>query len=292
MNPNGGGSLGTVNVVGYNVYLNGGSTTTQTASNLSYSFSNGAASIVFPNNNSSYFFAGTELLYFSPDGTFCFGGSTGYPDMLVGVKAPTSGAPSLSGVYATAGISEDESQAANGFVDLQTFYGSLVSQVNNSSYIVENDRINDPFEYYTYSSGYYDLASGIEGSGIYSNGYIKFALNQSGTVRIGAGIGLNPSPLIGLFCGGAGTYAHGIGHRTLSDRCTGQCELRAVHDRNQRRSVPDAIRLRVHNPDSARFHSPTSYDSWRRAGYGGRNSRTHRLREPLADQSRRALRDQ
>jgi uncharacterized protein (TIGR03437 family) len=185
--PDGNGNLGTVNVTGY-FGGNGGTQTIQSDAGMKYSFSNGAANIVFPNNNTSYFFAGPEYLYFSQDGSFCFGGSPQYPDMIIGVRAPTSGAPpALSGIYYTAGIDENESQVSAGFADFDAFYGSLNAFAGN---IIGSDRVNDLFRDNTYSSTYYDSYKGITSGGLYSEaGFANFALNGNGSIRIGAGIG-------------------------------------------------------------------------------------------------------
>jgi len=193
MNPDGNGNLGTVSVNGYNVYINGAGVTTQSDPGMKYSFSSGAAVITYPSNNNSYFFAGTQYLYYSPDGSFCFGGSATYPDMVVGVRAPASGtAPNLSGVYFTAGIDQNEAQVGSGFADFDTFYGSLNAFNGN---IVESDRLQDLFSYYSYNYNYYDSFSGISSNGLYNDtGLENFAINGSGTVRIGAGI----EPFIGL----------------------------------------------------------------------------------------------
>jgi uncharacterized protein (TIGR03437 family) len=188
MTPNGGGSLGTVNVTGYNVYINGAGVTTQSDTGMTYSFSSGAASITFPNNSSSYFFVGSEFFYFSPDGTFCFGGSNSYPDLVFGVRAPTSGtAPTLSGIYYAAGLDQNETDVGNGFADFDTFYGSLNASNGN---IIESDRLNDLLDdNYAFTSSYYDAYSGIGTNGLYTEaGFENFAVNSSGTVRIGAGI--------------------------------------------------------------------------------------------------------
>src|SRR5260370_17082037 len=81
LNPDGNGNLGTVNFTGY-VGRNGSTPFNLSESSVKYFFSNGAGVVTFPANGAAV--AGQEYLYFSPDGSFAFGGAPNAFDMFVG----------------------------------------------------------------------------------------------------------------------------------------------------------------------------------------------------------------
>src|SRR5260370_26519739 len=122
MNPDGAGSLGTVGVAGY-VGQSGSSKIVQSLSNVKYIFSNGAAVVTLANSNTGAL-TGEYCLYFSPAGTFVFGGSPISFDLFVGVRTGT-GTPNLNGLYYEAGLDQDESTLSAGYASLDSFYGSL-----------------------------------------------------------------------------------------------------------------------------------------------------------------------
>lgn len=189
LNPDGAGNLGTVNIVGYEGGY-GSSTGTQSNSGVKYNFSNGAATIAFPNNNSSTFIAGQEYLYISPDGNFIFGGSpTGF-DFFAGVRMGST-APTFGGLFYQVGMDENESNLSTaGYTLLDSYYGSFNAA---NGVILDHQRQSDVF--FTNSTGYtfgdtYSLGAG----GTYTSGAMKYAVGAGGAVRIGSGIG----PYLGI----------------------------------------------------------------------------------------------
>ena len=159
MTANGQGSIGAVNVTGYvstNSDPTASTVSTETLSNVTYSFSNGAAQLNFGGTaNSNAFIAGTDLLYISPDGNFIFGGSYNGFDMFVGVRAGTTTPSNLDGLYYQAGL--DLIETSNGFL-LDSYYGSFQSFSQN---IIGHQRVNSQQEYSGSSDfTYYDFYNG------------------------------------------------------------------------------------------------------------------------------------
>ena len=187
LNPDGNGNIAATKITGYA----GGGGTQQFAQNtgaLKYFFSNGGANVNFGGIEGNDLVDGTKYLYFSPDGNFVFGGSPTAFDMIVGVK--TGGAaPNFSGLYYNAGIFQDETQIANGFSDLDSYYGSLKA---NSGVLLGHERLlsvfnNNPLDF-TFSGSY-----SLSGNG-YNDNSFTYLFGPSGTVRIGIGI----PPMLGL----------------------------------------------------------------------------------------------
>lgn len=118
LNPDGNKNLNAGIISGY--YGGSSQPVTQTVGGLTYGFSNGAAVATFPANGQLIY--GQKYFYFSPDGTFMFGGgpatSTDPFDMIVGVK--TGSSPALSGLYYQAGV---EDNVAAGYPD--SYFGAL-----------------------------------------------------------------------------------------------------------------------------------------------------------------------
>src|SRR5208283_5062849 len=116
-NPDGNGHLNAGTIRGYS---NGSSQAYwQTTSGLPYIFSNGAAVATFPSNGSLIY--GQKYFYFSPDGSFAFGGAPNGLDMIVGVK--TTSTSTLSGLYYQVGLAE--SIVNNSYGDLDTYFGAF-----------------------------------------------------------------------------------------------------------------------------------------------------------------------
>jgi uncharacterized protein (TIGR03437 family) len=188
VNADGAGNLGNVSLNGY-VGGYGSSVVTQTAAGVTYLFSNGAAKVTFPSPSNAALILGQKYLYFSPDGSFVFGGSPTSWDFLVGVRT-ASGTPSLGGLYYQAGIDQDESQLASGYALLDTFYGSL--NANGAGLAFGHQRLNDVFN--NYATGYtYSEAYSVKSDGTYSNPAMRYVVGAGG-VRIGSGIG----PFLGI----------------------------------------------------------------------------------------------
>jgi uncharacterized protein (TIGR03437 family) len=118
----GNGNIGTVSA---NELIGTNSAITQTLGNVTYSFTNGAANVNFGANPNSNLIGGTELLYISPDGNFVFGGSANAFDMFVGVRNANSDPSNYDALYYQAGIDLDLTDISNGFVFLDSYYGSV-----------------------------------------------------------------------------------------------------------------------------------------------------------------------
>jgi uncharacterized protein (TIGR03437 family) len=186
LNPDGAGNLGNVTLTGY-FGQNGSALITQTAPTVRYSFSNGAASLVFP-NSTSLLVSGQKYLYISPDGNFVFGGSPNSWDMFVGVRVAT-GTPALGGLYYQAGIDEDDSTIASGFATLDTYFGALSA---GGGSIVGHQRLADVFNTSSLDFTYSDAYS-VKSDGTYSTSAMRYVVGAGG-IRIGSGIG----PFLGL----------------------------------------------------------------------------------------------
>jgi len=187
LSPNGSGSVANFTVNGF---AGGGGSTefSQNVSNVKYFFSNGAANINFGGIEGNDLIDGTKYLYFSPDGNFVFGGSPTAFDMIIGVKNGGN-APNFNGLYYEAGTYQDETQLANGFADLDSFYGSLRA---NTGVVLGHERLlslfnNNPLDY-TYANSY-TLAGNS-----YDDGVFSYTFGSGGLYRIG----LADPPLIGV----------------------------------------------------------------------------------------------
>jgi uncharacterized protein (TIGR03437 family) len=189
INPNGSGSLGTVNMSGY-VGEGGSSVETQTSANVKYVISNGAANLMFPNSSTASFLVGNEYAYITPDGNFIFGGSPAGFDMFVGVK--TGSTSGFGGLYYTAGLQENEATLAAGYADLNTFYGSFSA---GNGAIVGHERFTSALGANTTGFTYSDTYSaGSNGTYTDTTTSVKYTVGDGGVIRIGSGVG----PLLGI----------------------------------------------------------------------------------------------
>ncbi|MEO8595841.1 MAG: IPT/TIG domain-containing protein [Candidatus Solibacter sp.] len=185
MTPDGAGKVGAATLSAYQGQ-SGSAKGTQSYTNVSYIFSNGAAVVTFPNSTTAVI-TGQYYLYFSPDGNFVFGGSPVGFDLFIGVRTGT-GTPSLGGLYLEAGIDQDESTLSLGYADLDGYYGSMSA---NAGTIVGHQRIFNVFNQtpnnYTYSEPYT-----VPANGAYSTGYANYVVASG--IRIRSGIG----PYLGI----------------------------------------------------------------------------------------------
>jgi len=181
LTPDGAGHLGDVSINGY-FGVNGGAQTAQPLSNLTYTVNGGVVSIAVPQN---YYFNGTVTLNFSPDGTFCFGGSNTGPDLIVGVlNSPSPSAQTFSGMYYGAGIDVNEYFLSQDFVDFDTYYGASAASGTN---VIEAQRTIHAIYPPAFSN---NLASTLPQTinGTWNNaGLMQYTVNPSATVRIGSG---------------------------------------------------------------------------------------------------------
>lgn len=202
INPNGSQNLGSVTIGGY--AEGNGSTQISQTSNVTYSFSSGAAVLSFPTNNSAVFYPGGQLyLYFSQDGNFFFGGSPQGFDIVVGVSDNTAGDSNFgacnggtSCLYYQSGldlgvglISDTSCDQGYGCADADSYFGSL--NATNSGTIISHQRISDTFYYgATYAWTLNDTFN-YPASGAYTDAGQSFNywVGDNGAVRIGQGTG-------------------------------------------------------------------------------------------------------
>jgi uncharacterized protein (TIGR03437 family) len=205
LNPNGQGSLGTVNVTGY---IGGGGTTLNQNSSVPYvvsndGTSNGVLTLSFP--GSQTLISGDAKCYLSADKNFFFGGSATGFDMIVGVRALAgSAAPDLlKGLYYQAGT---DVSPAKGFGTLSTYYGAFSA---GSGTIIGHQRILTsldtnanaaPFDY-TYSDTFSVAADATQ------DDFLSFhhVVGAAGSIRIGYGtrahLGINVALRVPDFTG-------------------------------------------------------------------------------------------
>jgi uncharacterized protein (TIGR03437 family) len=188
LNPDGVRNLGSVTVSAYQAY--GSTPGSQTISGGTYTFTNGAGVLTFPNSQTAIL-TGQTYLYMSPDGNFVFGGGPDYFDMWVGVKAASGTTPSFSGLYYQAGIDQDNSfLVSGGYGLLDSYYGSLNAVGGNT---LEHQRLENLLLSATpYDDAFTDTYS-PKSDGTYSTPAMRFVVGAGG-IRIGSGIG----PSLGL----------------------------------------------------------------------------------------------
>lgn len=208
LNPNGQGSLGTVNLTG--LIGSGGSTVTQTVNNATYSVANGALTLSFGGSlGTQNLIAGDIRSYMSNDGNFFFGGSATGWDMVVGVRSYSGNVPSdaLKGMYYQAGV---DVTPATGFSTLATYYGAFSAF---SGTIIGHQRVltgfdpsqaYTPFDY-TYSDGFTLDTTGSHDDFL----GLRNIIGANGAIQIGWGnqsrIGINVSLKAPAF-NGSGTF--------------------------------------------------------------------------------------
>jgi uncharacterized protein (TIGR03437 family) len=198
MTADGQGNIGNVSV---NAYTGSNATAvSQSLSGATYTFTNGAAALKLGGTrNSSTLVAGDQLLYISPDGNFIFGGNYSGYDMFVGVRAATSPPANFDKLYYQAGLDLNESASFNGFVPLNSYYGSF--QALSGKMIGHRNMSNvSPMRYqnqsglliygatadFTYSDSYTLNSDGSSDDDDFSQHYL---FSTNGAIRIGYGIG-------------------------------------------------------------------------------------------------------
>lgn len=212
LNPNGQGSLGTLNLTG--LVGTNGTPVTQTVNGAVYSFANGALTLGFGGSlGAQTLIAGNELCYLSADGNFFFGGSATGWDMIVGVRAFGGAIPpdALKGLYYQAGV---DLTVSKGFSTLASYYGAFTA---GSGIIVGHQRLLTGFdssrEYapfdYTYSDTF---LLGAESQEDFFG--IQNVVGAGGAIRIGFGnqsrLGINVALRAPDFSG-PGTYLNPTG---------------------------------------------------------------------------------
>jgi uncharacterized protein (TIGR03437 family) len=158
----------------------------QSISNLKFVYNNHAEAVSFGNDLTIYnvdanLIGGTKYFYASPDGNFIFGGSPTGWDFIVGVRQSPTG--NFSGLYYTAGMSQDDSPATSSFVNLLSEYGTL--EVTASGAMLAHQRVLEispggikPYDF-TYSDS-------IAGSGsVFNDSLNQYFFSAGGAFGIG-----------------------------------------------------------------------------------------------------------
>jgi uncharacterized protein (TIGR03437 family) len=210
LNPNGQGSLGTVNLTGF--VGASGTNVAQTVNGAAYSFASGALTLSFGGSLVTQpLIAGDALCYLSADGNFFFGGSATGWDMIVGVRAYAGSVPpdALKGMYYQAGA---DLIPSSGFTTLATYYGAFSAVFDSNQGTITDighQRVLtgfDPsFNYtpfdYTYSDSFTLAADGSHDDflGLHN------VVGAGGAIRIGYGntdrLGINISLRVPDFSG-------------------------------------------------------------------------------------------
>ncbi len=194
---NGQGNIGTANVTGY--ISDNLTASTETLTGVTYAFTNGAAQLNFGGSNTALV-EGTELLYISPDGNFVFGGAYNGYDMFVGVRTASSNPTNYNGLYYQAGLDLDQDGAADGYVLLDSYYGSFLSSACSdqspcpsgaSGSLIGHQSLNSQVLYAgAADTTYYDSYT-LNGDGSSTDADFgqQYWSSSDGTIRIGFGNG-------------------------------------------------------------------------------------------------------
>ena len=162
-------------------------------SGVNYSVSDGAAAVTFGNeltasNVDSYLMSGTKDFYFSPDGSFFFGGDPKDADFIVGVRQSSSGFFATDIPYYEGGIFLDDSQFSKcGCVWLNSTYGGYdVDTPANSGEVLAHQRdkaVGPPYGSFVIDYTYSDRL--IASEGLYSDYATEYFFGTGGTFAIG-----------------------------------------------------------------------------------------------------------
>ena len=167
--------------------IKGGTVLSQSLSNLKFAYSNRAEAVNFGSDLTIYnvdtgLIGGTKYFYMSPDGNFLFGGSPNGWDFIVGVRQSSAG--NFSGLYNTAGMSQDDSPAATGsFVNLMSEYGTVEAMANGA--LLAHQRVLEisPAAIRPYDFTYSDSVTGSGGA--FTDSLNQYFFSAGGAFGIG-----------------------------------------------------------------------------------------------------------
>ncbi|MCC6342585.1 MAG: hypothetical protein IT166_10315 [Bryobacterales bacterium] len=183
INPDGQGSLGTINATGY--IGNSGAKVSQTVNGALYSFQSGFATLTYGGTlNNQTVIAGSRNLYVSPDGNFIFGGSPAGADMFVGVRALSGPPPPgiFSNLYYQAGVDLDQSQP--NVASLHSYFGALNATADST---LAHQRLLSGFESNAYDYTYSDPFT-LDADASYDDFIgLHYIFGAGGAIRIGFG---------------------------------------------------------------------------------------------------------
>ena len=162
-------------------------------SGVKYSVSVGAAAVTFGSelttaNLDSKLMSGTKYFYFSPDGSFFFGGDPEDTDFIVGVRKGSSGSFAEQTLYYTGGFFQDNSQVSIcDCVWLNSTYGGydVLTDANNVEILAHqrDNAVGPPRGSFVADSTYSELLN-VSGS-TYTDFYYEYFFGQGGTFAIG-----------------------------------------------------------------------------------------------------------
>ncbi len=192
LNPDGNGAItGTVTATGY-IGATGSTEYTQSNSGVSYSFTNGVGTLVFP--ASQQLISGSKEFYISADGKYILGGSTTGFDMLFGASTTGDSNPAVSGLYYQAGIDLNVAPAIAGYnyEILDSYYGAwnVFGQQALGHKRTNSAMYSTPYDY-TFGAEY---MTNLDGTLEDTQQTIRYGVAGGGSVGIGMGLG----PYMGL----------------------------------------------------------------------------------------------
>jgi uncharacterized protein (TIGR03437 family) len=161
-------------------------------SGVNYSVSDGAAAVTFgdetTSNFDSYLMSGTKYFYFSPDGSFFFGGDPEDTDFIVGVRQSSTGYFATDISYYEAGVFQDDSQFGGcGCVWLNSTYGGYdVLTAANYGEVLAHQRdkaVGPPYGSFVIDYTYSDRL--IAADDTYSDYASEYFFGTGGTFAIG-----------------------------------------------------------------------------------------------------------
>ncbi len=211
------GGLGAVSVNGTAFNL-GGSSTTQSVSNVTYTLAGtGSGSVNFGTASTSQLISGTKNLYVSADGGIVLGGNPAGFDLLValrGLTTPATNATS-SGLYFMGGFEDIVTPPATGSTQsthaVDAFYGSINS--NGAGTSISHNRIQS-FAYNVYDYTY-DSEYAVQPNGTFNDGsFYNYQLGAGGNAFIATGAPGYYSLLVGFGApkySGTGVYLNPVG---------------------------------------------------------------------------------
>ncbi len=169
-------------------FISGGgeSAVTQTIGAAPYTLANGVGTLSFPAGmpGPQTLIAGDKTFYISPDGNFVFGGAADGWDLLLGIRTEPGAAASFGGRYLQVGIDHDSTQAPDGPVVLDTYYGALTAA---NGRITGHQRVRFATDSGAFDFTYRDdYAVAEDGSYQPASSFDRFVVGVDGFARLGS----------------------------------------------------------------------------------------------------------
>ena len=187
MTSNGSGSFGSATVNGA-MANQGGSSTSQALSGVSYSFSGLIGTITFPtaSNPLAALVSGAKTFAVSPDGNILVGGDPNGFDLFVAVRSASSITNSIfSGIYFQGALENDISSDCGAANCVDSFYGSVAA--NGQGAGTEHMReVGYDYSAFDFTS---DVAYNFPSGGAYNDNAYEWMLSQNGEALLQVGVG-------------------------------------------------------------------------------------------------------